>query len=351
MSPEIDPITLARFLSGECSPAEAATVARWVEADPAHRDQLEALRRAWGAAERSPIRWNTGRIWDRLADEMAAPAERPPLRMVASPETGRRPVPRFDRFVRGRWSWGAVAAALLLTAGAAFLLRATRHPALHTTPIPMREVATAKGQRAEVRLADGSRVILGVESRLRFPETIGTSARDVDLEGEAYFEVKHDPARPFLVRAGGTITEDLGTTFVITRYADDTATRVVVAEGRVAVRQRSAPATRSVTLSRGDLAVLGSAGVPAVSRNVALDAYVGWTRGQLQFRNSPLADVLRQLERWYAIDIQLADPTLASVSVTGTFTSRSAVVVVQAVARSLNLRTEWHGDAVRLVAR
>lgn len=330
---------LARFLSGECDSAEAAAIRRWIEADPERRRRVEALRAAWQEAERDEREWDTDALWAGIEARMDRPAEPPRPRPVAAPRVREWPL-------RRRSHWGAIAASLLVAAGGALWLT-TRDPQRAEAPVPMREVVTRKGQRAELHLGDGTRVILGVDSRLRFPAVTGTRARDVELDGEAFFEVTHDPDHPFRVRAGGTIAEDLGTEFIVKAYPGDTAVRVVVAEGEVAVRREGAPDAEAVTLVPGELASVGSAGAPVVERNIDLDMYFAWTTGRLQFRRTPLGTVIRELERWYDVEITLADSALAAIPLTGSFKDQSATDVLDAVARSLDLRYERLGDTYR----
>src|SRR2546429_8326617 len=214
---------LARYLCGESGPAEAEAIRRWIEADPERRRGLEDLKAAWSAAAEQSGGWDLDAMWSRIAAQMTRPPAPPALQVEHEVHAPRR------RDVKA-WSlfrWGAIAATVVFVSGAAiWQLR-------HQPPAPMREVVTARGQRAELRFGDGSRVLLGVASRLRFPASFGRT-RDVELDGEAYFDVQHDAARPFRVHAAGTVTEDLGTQFVIRSYATDTAVRVVVASGRVA---------------------------------------------------------------------------------------------------------------------
>src|SRR5437773_12155326 len=257
-TPEPNAAALARYLSGESGPAEAEAIRRWIEVDPERHRSLEELKAAWSAAAEQSGSWDLDAMWSRNAAQMAAPPARPMLE-------GGRDVGPVHRGGTQRWPllrWGAIAATVVLVSGAAiWQLR-------HQPPAPMREVVTARGQRAELRFGDCSRVLLGVASRLRFPATFGR-ARDVELDGEAYFDVQHDAARPFRVHAAGTVTEDLGTQFVIRSYATDTAVRVGVASGRVAVRRQDSSAD-GLPPTRGDPAVVAPAGRLKLTRNVEL---------------------------------------------------------------------------------
>jgi transmembrane sensor len=213
----------------------------------------------------------------------------------------------------------------------------------------MREVVTTAGQRAEVRLGDGSRVILGVDSRLRFPVTLGKHSRDLELFGQAYFEVQHDPNRPFRVRSGGVITEDLGTEFVVRAYAGDSTVRVAVVSGQVSVRPSNGTASASPTmLAEGDLATVTEDGLPSVTHDVNVESYLGWTKGRIEFRGTGLAEVARDLGRWYGLEIRLASPALERLRLTATFRNEPIEQVLHLITASLDLSADRAGDTVTL---
>ena len=252
------------------------------------------------------------------------------------------------------WLPWAVAACLVL--GAAFSLYLVgSHHADTAAAAPAREVVTRRGERATFNLTDGSRVILGAESRLSIPVEYNRAgaARELHLEGQGYFVVTHDGLRPFRVNTSLGIAEDLGTEFVVTTYPEARGMRVVVASGKVALRQPTSGRTPSadslplVTLSPGDLAWLDSAGTATV-RRVDPAAYVAWTEGALVFNGTPLGEVIPQLARWYDLDIHLADNSLATRRLTATFRDQSVSQVLDLLALSLDLKVERNGRAVTL---
>src|SRR2546429_585367 len=121
--------------------------------------------------------------------------------------------------------------------------------------------------------------------------------------------------RPLRVHTTQSVTEDLGTAFVIRAYADQVATEVVVAEGRVTLsRADTTAATRTpaLVLEARDLGRLDPSGVAAVRRGVDVGRYLAWTRGVLAFDGTPLGDVVLTLGRWYNVEIRLADSALAA---------------------------------------
>jgi ferric-dicitrate binding protein FerR (iron transport regulator) len=232
----------------------------------------------------------------------------------------------------------------------------------------MREVTTQRGQRAVLDLADGSRVILGAESRLRIPTGFGGSARedsrDLYLDGKAYFEVRHDNEHPFRVHTETGVAEDVGTSFVVTAYPETNGMEVAVTSGAVSLDRPAVPAgagrasgqeagsTRPMlTLTRGDLARLDSAGTATLTRNVDLSPYLAWAQGRLVFDDTRLGDAVAELARTYDLDIRLADSTLADRRFNASFGDETPSQVMQRIALTLDLRVERHGDVFRLASR
>src|SRR4029078_6001494 len=115
--------------------------------------------------------------------------------------------------------------------------------------------ATANGQRDSVRLDDGTRVVLAPESRLTVAMGYGDKVREVELTGEAYFDVHHDAARPFVVHAGGADIRDLGTTFTVRSTADQ-GVRVAVTSGSVSFAASKAAPNAAIVLQPGDAGTL-----------------------------------------------------------------------------------------------
>lgn len=209
----------------------------------------------------------------------------------------------------------------------------------------MRQVATAKGHLTSVRLSDGTRVLLSADSKLRFPAGFG-GTRDVYLEGEAFFDVMHDPSRPFVVHAAGASTRVLGTKFSVRAYAGEPDVRVAVAEGRVRLRPERADSAAGVVLARNQLGRVSLAGEVSVHRDVDVQEYMDWVSGRIAFEDAPLREVLRELRYWYDADFILTDPSLDSLRLTAAFRQEPLDVVVRAIARTLDLEWQRAGSAI-----
>lgn len=339
---------LARYFAGECTPDETDEVRRWIEADPKRRQLVDEMRVAWQAAEAPTTSWDTPASWHRLAARIRTRERRP---RVAAMHRG------WPGHVQDGWSraarWAALVAASVLLVAGGLVWRWMARPGTPAVAAaaPFREVRIPLGQRAEFRLADGSRVLLAPGSVLRYDTaSFGKSTRELQLDGRAYFSVTHDPRRPFLVHTGHTVTEDLGTQFVITDYAGDPASEVVVASGTVAVRSPGGDSAQAATvLTRGELVRLDSAGRPSVRRDVDLSAALAWTEGRLVFADTPVAEVVAQLRRWYGIDLRLGDAVLGAHRFSASYTTEPDFVVLRELARAIGAQVERHGGAIILV--
>jgi transmembrane sensor len=213
-------------------------------------------------------------------------------------------------------------------------------------PRPMRVYETSRGERAEFRLGDGSRVMLNVASRLRVPADFGDQTRNVYLEGGAYFEVVHDSTRPFAVQAGDLVARDLGTEFTVGAYPEQRHARVVVREGLVALHTSGVTdATAGTTLRPGQQGRLDDAGVPKVQR-ADTTAEFAWTGGTLVFDGTPLRDALPQLGRWFDLEFRLSDSSLGRIQLAATLTNQPTDDALRFLAASLGLRAERQAQVV-----
>ena len=324
------------YLAGEASAADAQAVQQWLAEDPAHAlllDDLRLIKRV--IADKAPHS-GTDAAWAKAVKALK----------VAHP-----PPPRVSR----RLLVAALAAAALVMLlvggpGVRGLLRRTPQ---------WTEYATAAAQRMVIRLQDGTQVTIAPKSRVRYTADYATAHRDLYLDGEAYFQVAPDSQRPLRVHTTRSVTEDLGTAFVVRAY-DQTATEVVVAEGRVALwRVDTTAAARArgprpdapsaaLVLEARDLGRLDPSGVATLRRGVDVDRQLAWTRGVLAFDGTPLREAVRTLGRWYDVEIRLddADSALAGRRFTATFTNEPIDLVLQRIALTLGLRVESVGESV-----
>ena len=164
-------------------------------------------------------------------------------------------------------------------------------------------IATAKGNQYQLVLADGTKVWLNAASTLRFPVAFTGKERRVEVSGEAYFEVAKDPSRPFGVSIlsvngkAGEI-EVLGTHFNVNAYDDEQGAKTSLVEGRVKVSSNGI----TQLLAVGQQAEFSNTGI-RIKTDVDMGSIVAWKDGYFSFDNTDLRSLLRQVSRWYDIDV------------------------------------------------
>lgn len=177
-----------------------------------------------------------------------------------------------------------------------------------TKELVYNQITTPKGGQYHVILSDGSRVRLNASSSLRYPVAfVAGKGRRVELSGEAYFDIEkvmeNGVRKPFAVETPGQIVEVLGTHFNVSAYEDDPAVRTTLVSGSVNVYSRISK--ESKLLSPGEQSVLmtGSSSIQVVKVNV--ESVVAWKEGNFMFEDQYLRDILKQLSRWYDVEVDL----------------------------------------------
>lgn len=166
------------------------------------------------------------------------------------------------------------------------------------SPDAYNTITTPPGRQFQVVLPDGTKVWLNAASVLRYPVAFSDAERKVKVEGEAYLEVAADAARPFIVDvAGKTEIQVLGTSFNINAYHDEKIHRTTLLQGRVRVKA----AGEESILVPGQEAV--TAGRLTVNQHANLAQAVAWKNGVFDFENASLETVMRQLSRWYDVEV------------------------------------------------
>lgn len=160
-------------------------------------------------------------------------------------------------------------------------------------------LSTPRKGQYQVTLPDGTKVWLNAESSLKYPTQFSSSERFVELQGEGYFEVVHDRAKPFIVASNGQQVKVLGTTFNINSYDNEPGTRTTLLSGSVELSTISNKKT--IKLKPGQQGRLVNDGFDV--KTVDTKPFTAWTSNEFQFQGTTLQEVLRQLERWYDIEV------------------------------------------------
>jgi transmembrane sensor len=236
----------------------------------------------------------------RIDESISEPA---PVQLMPVPDS------RQTRLLTGRTRWYSIAAALLLLIVCSYMIsNLGKHPASTFRIADVNKHTTDKGQRTIITLEDGTKVWLNAESKLVYPKSFRNHLqREVFLEGEGFFSVAKDSAKPFLVHTNGILVKVLGTSFNVKSYESDNFIQTTLVEGRVSLASIGG-STNELTLAPNQMAVFDK-----TTREILLDhkpdteARVGWTDGKLVFEDQPLSEIIIALERWYNVKFIVKD--------------------------------------------
>jgi ferric-dicitrate binding protein FerR (iron transport regulator) len=237
------------------------------------------------------------------------------------------------------WMAGFAVTAVFVCFGVLF-------PASHRTNLLGQRFQTAPGQRATVRLADGSMIVLAPASHAVMTQ------RTVEISGEAYIRVAPHSTRPFVVHTKNAVIRVLGTVFSVRQYPNESSSQVVVVDGKVAVlpRMHSDRGRAPTLLSAQMLAQVTDSGI-SVNNGISAQDYMVWTRGVLVFDRVALRDVVAELNRAYGVTIRVADTTLASqpVGLEVSVTEKPIVRVLTLIGEATESHYTYDGKTYVLV--
>jgi transmembrane sensor len=169
-----------------------------------------------------------------------------------------------------------------------------------------------RGGQFQIELADGSKAWINAASSIQIPDAYTDTNRMVSMTGQVYFEVQSNKLHPFIVRANGGEISATGTRFVVNAYKDENNTKAALLEGEIKVSFGEAT---SIVRPRHTATILANNKI-VVKPEKDIDKYVGWTKGNFVFENDSLTTVVRQLARWYDMEVNFIDTPAMLLSYT-----------------------------------
>ena len=330
------------MLAGEASQQELAELERLLRSNPDLHYPLQIISGLWGQSgpeEQKKAEEAFARHLDRMTTLQIAYGE-----TTLASELPARTGIRNRRLLIG--AAGVCAGAIAVIVGT-FLSRPRPIPPIVNRPIAAQsvsEVVTREGLRTNTYLPDGTRVWLNAASKLTYAKDFGVAGvREVTLTGEAYFDVTHNSARPFVIHAAHVDIKVLGTSFNIKAYPTEKTTEAVLVRGSIEVDIRNNTNKKiilkpneklivdnddSLTVQRrtavrkaGNLVVHSPVTIlkPSYEPNTGAMVETSWVNDKLIFQEEAFGDLARQMERWYGVTIGFTRPELEQLQFTGSF--------------------------------
>jgi len=200
----------------------------------------------------------------------------------------------------------------------------------------------------QITLRDGSSVRLNSNTELKVKENFMTNSREVDLIGEAYFEIVHNSELPFIIHANEATVEVLGTSFNVRSNPDESSVQVAVLDGKVSLRSVDIDNGKelSVVLSKGQYLFLDLLDRTTSVDEVAVDNYLAWKKGVIIFEDVNLRDACKQLGRLYDFTCDFENKMIENLMLTARFPNKSIEQAAEIISMTLDLNYEIEEDKI-----
>ena len=289
----MDQTLIFAYLNGHLDAQQRQTVEQWRIASPKHEQEFQSIKEVWQAAQPAPAPpKNIDLAWEKVTHRITT-----------------KESPKLQRIVlwRSIAAVAAVAVGLISYFGLSYYAQ-QNEPILVTndSDLPYR-----------ITLPDGSTVWLRQTARISYPKNFNTHERTLSLEGEAYFKVKHNPEKPFIVESADSRVQVLGTSFSVINDIKRSRQQLYVETGKVAFYRQGGSDT--LILKPGQQASFDEQSNKFSSIEPAADNVLAWPFGTIIFNDTPLKKAIPRLEKYFDVSINYAPPELGECLFRGNF--------------------------------
>jgi transmembrane sensor len=332
---------ILRYLDGTCTPEECQKIEEWVASDTEHQKTIDRLRETWDTPE---VKMPKPDVEKALLNVVE--------RAGIDPSFVKGNTDNIIR-VQKRWKKTSIiyripAMRVLRFAALVMVLLAASYFAFRLLwPFSAKDVHVAYGKQKTVTLPDETRVTLDSGSYFRFPRSFQDKERIVILNGEGYFEVSDDQAKPFVIHANQAIVTVLGTKFNVRAWRQNNKVIVAVADGKVSLRPEGISQNRAeVFIEKGQMSRLVKNDIPTPPESTNIDEHLGWLEQKMVFQSVPLRQVLDQLERWYNLEFVLSDTLYAENRITVFIEKKPVDEILDMLALVNNFKYDRDGNKI-----
>lgn len=332
---------VAKYLAGETSDRENSEVESWLSESEQNRKVFEESKRAFEKTDTyyRLKRFDTEAAWKNVQSQ-TVPSHNKTVRLK---KFRKEVATQFYKYA------AVIVVAILLGTVGYYIGFRNKVPAVYS------EIISADRQvLQEYVLPDGSVVALNSNSTLTFPKKFSDDVREVSITGEAFFDVKPNPEKPFVINAGDAQVKVLGTSFSVSAYPGNEAVEVIVETGKVQVISKipeSQQSIREIFLTPGEKGTLVNKTRMLEKTQNTDPNFLAWKTHDLVFDKVPLSDVIRCLEKTYHIEIELSEPELGDLLYEGHFDQKPADFVLDVIRLTFNLDLTGENEHFTLASR
>jgi ferric-dicitrate binding protein FerR (iron transport regulator) len=341
MAEQTDWKLLARYLSGECSNKEKENIEKWINLNSDNKRLMKFMKIAWSLSEIPAQESDIKNLWNGIAEKSGIKANKE-QQDFKSPSIFKWPLKQNIVYRVMRYA----AVLVIMISLPYFIFNGFQIPSWIPFTSNLTTVTVAKGNRQKVILSDGTNIVLDAGSEFKYPEEFDSDLREVTLKGEGFFEVKPNPQKPFIIHANNAVVQVLGTKFNIRAWKENKKVEVVVAEGKVSLNSKNRDFENAVILTRGFSSILPENGLPTKPQQIDINKRLGWMHNEVIFDNAPLSEILFQLERWYDVQFELADTSVAAEHLTVHIQNQSLEDILELIGALTDLHYQRTGKSV-----
>ncbi len=342
---------LAKYLSGECNSNEKYTIESRINVDPDKQQLVEFLKIAWNTAEPGIQTSDTMTLWQQLSKRAGIETDSPghtKIPLSESPAWTKWQSFTVQLSHKAVWRYAAVLLIFLLSALYIFSGDLTSLLGIKGNT-ELKTILVRNARRDSITLSDGSKITLDAGSKISFPGKFTGKAREVYLTGEAFFEVAPNPGKPFTVFINQAAVEVVGTKFNIRAWQQERKITITVTEGKVLLYSEKDGIEKSVTLNQGYASTVPENGQPTLPRMVDVRKSTGWMQNEIYFENTPLSEILNQLERWYDVKFEVRDSTVINDCLTVHLSDRTLEYHLKLIGELVDAHFAHVGKLYRLM--
>ncbi len=322
-------VLTGKYLANEATKEEIALLEKWVLAGEQNKKLFNQYRQAWILAQagKPVVDVDIDNEWNKLENILFAEEEKNTGKFLTL-----QPEKSFTHFLK-------IAAIVLIALTTSFFLyRIIAKPEVENV-IAMESVKSAT-------LPDGTTVALNKNSVITYPGKFGRKNRKVLLKGEAFFQVKRNEEKPFIIEAENTEIEVLGTSFNVDARPDKQFVEVIVNTGRVALRTQKG---KEIILVKGERGVFSKETGELIKETNKSRNYLAWKTRKLIFEDDPLADVVKDISEAYDVKIELSGPALNNCRLTATYDNLSLDAVLNVLKETFDLSVSKKDDIILII--
>ncbi len=323
---------ITRILSNEAKPAEKEKFQQWLDHNPDEEQYFQDLKEAW-EQDTQDGRRAASHLFD---EETGLKKLRSKIEKVESKNKRQKETPYFRRNHFAGWK---IAASVVLLAAVTSFIVVKNYWAPSET-----NYATAALEQRIITLPDGSVVHLNQNSKISLRKGFSGSTRTIHLTGEAFFQVKHNAKKPFIIHTEDAVIKDIGTSFNV-KDGDNGKVIVAVKSGSIAVSNNEVTNRKATILKKNQVAEVQKDHISTI-KHASVHNYLSWMNGQIVFKKTPFNRVITQLDHIYGIHCSLSDSSLANLKLTAYIQNTSMNDVLHMISISLGIHYQKEGKKI-----